>query len=89
MGKFSGSLNCKNWYAGQESVRFHKAVKMYDIIQWNPLRMKWHKEKYWNFSKKQPNLFIYEKKVYASDRDWNVGRRVKQRTITLFPWKED
>jgi len=88
MGKFTGTLN-KTWFDGQNYARFPKSAKLYDMMQWNPLRMEWHKEKYWNFSKKQANLFIYEKKVYASDRNWNVGCRVKQRTITLFPWKED
>ncbi len=86
MGKFTGTLN-KTWFDGQNYVRFCKAAKLYDMIQWNPIRIKWHKEKYARYSKKQANHFIYEKKVYASDRDWNKGRIVKNRTITLFPWK--
>jgi hypothetical protein len=89
MGKFTGILNCKNYYGGQEGIRFNKASKIYDLVKWKNFRSKWYSEKYWQYSKKQANLFIYEKKAYASDRDWNVGRRVKQRTVTLFPWKEN
>lgn len=87
MGKFTGTLN-KTWFDGQNYVSFCKAAKIYDMTSWNPIRIKWHKQKYCRYSKNQPNHFIYEKKVYASARDWNKGRKVKNRAITLFPWRK-
>ena len=87
--RFAGSLNYPNYFGGQQDRRHMKAFKIYDnLMQWAPLTSyRVYRDKYWHYTTKV-GVFRCDGKVYKSARDDNAGKRVKQRKISLFPWRK-
>lgn len=85
MGKFKGTLNSRPSYFGksQEYFRFKKYCKIEDLQTFNQKNMCFSlaaKEGYDKYSRKI-GIFRCDGIVYASRRDWNVGRQMRHRFI--------
>lgn len=85
MGNFKGTLNSRPAYfgKGQEYFRLKKYCKIVDLSTFNKKNMCFSvaaKEGFDKYSRKV-GIFRCDGIVYASSRDWNIGRLMRNRFI--------
>jgi len=84
--RLAGILNHPGYCGGQQLRRYDMYVKIQHLLKYNPVYVAITKHK-WRYTRSVGILYI-DGKVHKNARDDNAGKRVKQRKISLFPWRK-